>query len=251
MSDDPWNINPSKKKEIRERIEKKAKERSEKTFFQKYGNFLGILLFAFVMVSLRTENGRCTILPFIFSEQCSTDSSIAKDSPSINNNLYDKFIKENDYIESKDQDFENRSLNDIGKTQDDVFDELASDLARSNFFEINKEITPLTNIPEDKYLNPEVFLSILGRCSAIQMVDFYFDEPNPDKRFEQRNNDMGFFMKKMLPATDILSESEISSMIGLKSVLTYEYFLNRYEEISGSNLITEDREFCSLFKKLL
>ena len=48
MSDDPWNINPSKKKEIRERIEKKAKERSEKTFFQKYGNFLGILLFAFV-----------------------------------------------------------------------------------------------------------------------------------------------------------------------------------------------------------
>ena len=46
-------------------------------------------------------------------------------------------------------------------------------------------------------------------------------------------------------------ESEISSMIGLKSVLTYEYFLNRYEEISGSNLITEDREFCSLFKKLL
>jgi hypothetical protein len=62
---------------------------------------------------------------------------------------------------------------------------------------------------------------------------------------------MGFFMKKMLPATDILSESEISSMIGLKSVLTYEYFLNRYEEISGSNLITEDREFCSLFKKLL
>ena len=58
-------------------------------------------------------------------------------------------------------------------------------------------------------------------------------------------------MKKMLPATDILSKSEISSMIGLKSVLTYEYFLNRYEEISGINLITEDREFCSLFKKLL
>ena len=76
MSEDPWNISPSDK----ERIQKRIKENSEKTFFRKYGgslkSFIGLILFAFVVVSLRTENGRCTILPFIFSEQCNVPKEI-------------------------------------------------------------------------------------------------------------------------------------------------------------------------------
>ena len=43
---------------------------------------IGLILFALVFVSLRTENGRCNILPFVFSEQCSSERIITKDEVS-------------------------------------------------------------------------------------------------------------------------------------------------------------------------
>ena len=43
---------------------------------------IGLILFALVFVSLRTENGRCNILPFVFIEQCSSERIITKDEVS-------------------------------------------------------------------------------------------------------------------------------------------------------------------------
>ena len=111
MSEDPWNISPSDK----ERIQKRIKENSEKTFFQKHGgslkSFIGLILFAFVVVSLRTENGRCTILPFIFSEQCSSERIVTKDEVSEGSTIYDTFVEEYDYVESEDQYFDDKKGN--------------------------------------------------------------------------------------------------------------------------------------------
>ena len=139
---------------------------------------------------------------------------------------------------------EGQSLNDIGITSEEVFEELSLDLSGSSFFEFNKEIVPLSNISPEKYEDPVVLLTILGRCSSIQMIELRFDDPNPDKRFE----DMGFFLEKMFPVFEVLSPSQVDANKGLKSMYVHEYFIQRYNEILGSDFISEDRVFCLKFK---
>lgn len=191
----------------------------EKTFFEKYRNFLGLVFLAFIFTALRTENGRCTILPFIFSERCSVEDS-------------------NQYFNSNKP---KKSLNDIGKTAEDVNAELRFDLSESSFYEFNEQIIPLNNIPKRDYQNPEISLTIFGRCSAIQMVDFPLNDPNPEKRFDN----MSFFIKAMYYNMEKISPSEIDVMVGIKSVFVHEYFIGRYNEILESDFIDKDREFCS------
>ena len=139
---------------------------------------------------------------------------------------------------------EGQSLNDIGITPEEVLEELSLDLSGSSFFEFNKEIVPLSNISPEKYEDPVVLLTILGRCSSIQMIELRFDDPNPDKRFE----DTGVFLDKMSPVVEVLSPSQVDVIKGLKSINVHEYFIQRYNEILGSDFISEDRVFCLKFK---
>ena len=135
----------------------------------------------------------------------------------------------------------------FGKTSEEVSEELSLDLSKSSFFEFNKKIVPLSDISSEKYEDPVVLLTILGRCSSIQMVEFRLDDPNTDKRFD----DSSFFVGKMFPTVEVLSPSEIDVMKGIKSLNIHEYFIGRYNEILGSDFISEDRVFCSKFKSLI
>ena len=74
-------------------------------------SFIGLILFAFVVVSLRTENGRCTILPFIFTEQCSSERIVTKDEVSEESTIYETFVEEYDYVESENQYFDDKKGN--------------------------------------------------------------------------------------------------------------------------------------------
>ena len=191
----------------------------EESFFEKYRSFLGLIFIVLIFYAFRSENGRCTILPFIFSERCSVENS-------------------NQYL---DKNKSKKSLNQIGKTTEDVKTELKFDLSKSPFYRFNEQIIPLNNIPKSTRQNPEISLTIFGRCSAIQMVKFPLDDPNPDKRFDN----MSFFIRAMYYNMEILSPSEIDVMVGIKSIFVHEYFIERYNEILDSDFIDEDREFCS------
>jgi len=126
--------------------------------------------------------------------------------------------------------------------------ELGNDLSRGVFLlnPSTKKLLPLSEfVTENNLSDPNVMISIFGRCSSLQMVKLSLFGPDHETYFD----DMGFFIDRISEIIDVVSPSEKGNEKGIKSILVYEYFLDRYKEVEDSDWLSEDRVFCSETKR--